>query len=109
MPKAIELYRGKAIFYSLGLFCMTKRPQDPHASWNEKPWVHGALRNHTDLDPDYPFMPYGKDAKRTLFAQAWLGKNGVERVGFLPAYIDTQYRPQALKRDRKSTRLNSSH
>lgn len=96
VPKAIEIYKGKAIFYSLGLFCMTKRPKDPHVAWDESPWVHGALRNHTDLDPDYPFMPYGKNSKKTLLAKAILSKDGVKRVSFLPMMIDKQYRPEVL-------------
>lgn len=94
IPKAIEVYKGKAIFYSLSNFCMTK--PFPSASWAEPPWVHGALRNHTDQDPDYPLLPYGKDAKRTLMVKAILSKDGVKRVSFLPMMIDRQYRPEVL-------------
>jgi poly-gamma-glutamate synthesis protein (capsule biosynthesis protein) len=94
IPKAIEVYKGRAIFYSLGNFCMTK--PTPNRYWDEKPWQHGALRNHVDLDPDYPLMPYGKDAKRTLLAKAVLSKEGVKRFSFLPLMFDRQYRPEAL-------------
>ena len=52
IPKAIEVYKGKAIFYSLGVFAMTKPFAAP--SWSEPAWAHGAVRNHTDLDPEYP-------------------------------------------------------
>ncbi len=96
VPKGIEVYKGKAIFYSLGLFCMTKRPLDPHGSWKEPAWVHGSLRNYTDLDPDYPLMPYGKDATKSLIAKAVLTKGGIKRVSFLPMMIDKQYRPEIL-------------
>lgn len=95
IPKAIEVYRGKAIFYSLSVFCMTK--PFPAPQWGEAPWVHGALRNHTDQDPDYPLLPYGKDARRTLLAKAVLTKRGVKRVSFLPMTIDRQYRPEVLR------------
>ncbi len=95
VPKAIEMYKGKAIFYSLSNFCMTK-PGRSH-KWNEKPWVHGALLNHTDQDPDMPLLPYGKDAKRTLMAKAILTKDGVKEVSFLPMMIDKLYRPEVLK------------
>lgn len=95
LPKAIEMYKGKAIFYSLSNFCMTKPKR--HHSWDEKPWQHGALRNHTDQDPAYELLPYGKDAKRTLMVKALLAKDGVKEVSFLPMMIDTRYRPEVLK------------
>lgn len=97
VPKAIEVYKGKAIFYSLSNFCMTK--PFPSQAWSEAPWAHGALRNHTDQDPDYPLLPYGRDAKRSLLAKAVLTKAGVKRVSFLPMIIDTLYRPEVLRRD----------
>ena len=90
------MYKGKAIFYSLSNFCMTK--PSASAKWNEAPWVHGALRNHTDQDPEYPLLPYGKDARKTLMAKAILSKKGVEQVSFVPMMIDKQYRPEVLSR-----------
>jgi poly-gamma-glutamate capsule biosynthesis protein CapA/YwtB (metallophosphatase superfamily) len=95
VPKAIEMYKGRAIFYSLSNFCMTK--PFPSPKWGEAPWMHGALRNYIDQDPDYPLLPYGRDAKRTLLAKAVLAKDGVKSVSFLPMMIDTQYRPEVLK------------
>ena len=95
VPKAIEMYKGKAIFYSLSNFCMTKPTR--YKSWDETPWLHGALRNHADQDPDMPLLPYGRDAKRTLLAKAILTKQGVKEVSFLPMMIDTKYRPEVLK------------
>jgi len=97
VPKAIEVYKGKAIFYSLSNFCMTK--PFPSPAWSEAPWAHGALRNHAEQDPDYPLLPYGRDAKRSLLAKAVLTKAGVKRVSFLPMIIDTLYRPEVLRRD----------
>jgi len=97
VPKAIEVYKGKGIFYSLGLFCMTKKPSDPHVSWTAPPWMHGALRNHTDLDPEYPFMPYGKDSKRALLAKATMSKSGIKSLSFIPMIIDRKYRPEPLQ------------
>jgi len=96
IPKGIEVYKGKVIFYSLGVFSMTK--PFPSPSWSDPAWVHGAIRNHTDIDPDYPFMPYGKDCTRALLAKAVVSKKGVERVSFLPVQFDRQYRAEALRR-----------
>ncbi|MGZ8267047.1 MAG: CapA family protein [Burkholderiales bacterium] len=95
VPKAIEVYKGKAVFYSLSNFCMTK--PFPSPKWSETPWVHGALRNYADQDPEYPLLPYGRDAKRSLLAKATFSRGGVKNVSFLPMMIDKQYRPEVLR------------
>jgi poly-gamma-glutamate synthesis protein (capsule biosynthesis protein) len=94
VPKAIEMYRGRAIFYSLSNFCMTK--PFPSPKWKEEPWKHGALRNHADQNPDMPLLPYGRDARRSLLAKAIFTPSGVKRVSFLPMMIDHLYRPEVL-------------
>ena len=96
VPKAIEMYKGKAIFYSLSNFCMTK--PFPSPKWSEEPWKHGALRNHADQNPQMPLLPYGDDARRSLLAKAIFTKGGVKQVSFLPMMIDSLYRPEVLRR-----------
>jgi hypothetical protein len=98
VPKAIEMYKGKAIFYSLGVFAMTKPFAAP--SWTDEPaWAHGAVRNHADLDPEYPLMPYGTACTLSLLAKARVSKDGVVGVSFLPMMMDKRYRPEVLRRD----------
>ena len=97
IPKGIEVYKGKAIFYSLGNFCCTS-PNRADGRRDETPWVHGAWRNHADPDPNYPLMSSaGPDGKRTLLAKAILAKDGVKGVSYLPMMIDQQYRPEVLR------------
>lgn len=95
VPKAIETYKGKVCFYSLSNFCMTK--PEPSFRWKEEPWKVGAIRNYADQDPDYPLLPYGADAKRTLMAKAIFAKDGVKSVSFIPVLIDRKYRPEVLR------------
>lgn len=95
IPKGVQTYRGKAIFYSIGVLAMTKPFEAP--AWHEPAWQHGAVRNHTDLDPKYPLMPYGKDCTRSVLVKAVASKRGLERVSFLPLMIDTKYRPEPLR------------
>lgn len=97
VPKGIEVYKGKAIFYCLGSLCLTNS-RGANFTWNVPPWVHGSLRNYTDLDPEYPLMPYGKDSTKSLLAKAILSKDGVKRVSFLPIMIDKLYRPEVLRK-----------
>lgn len=90
-PKAIGMHQGKACFYSLSNFIMSspprqgKRAQDFESQYGVK------------LDPDYPLLPYGSDAKRSLIAKAVIEKGGVKRVSFLPVQIDKQLRPEVLR------------
>lgn len=92
IPKGIEVYEGRPIFYSLGVFAMTK--PFPAPSWSEPAWAHGAIRNHMDLDPDYPFMPYGADSRFALLARVYFSKQDV-RASFVPIHFDQRYRPTA--------------
>jgi poly-gamma-glutamate synthesis protein (capsule biosynthesis protein) len=94
VPKGIEMYKGKAIFYSLSNFCMTK--PFPMDDWSVPPYVLGSKRSVTELDPNYPLLPYGTDSKRTLMAKAILTKEGVKQVSFVPMMINTSYQPEVL-------------
>jgi poly-gamma-glutamate synthesis protein (capsule biosynthesis protein) len=90
VPKAIGVYSGTACFYSLGNFIVTSK-MDP----SKRP---AFARDHgIELDPDYPMLPFGKDAKRSLIAKILLSKSGVDRVSFLPMMLDTQCRPELLE------------
>jgi len=90
-PKAIGMHQGKACFYSLSNFIMSSTAKSAEkAAEFEK-------RYSVKLDPDYPNLSYGSDAKRSLIAKAVLSRDGVKRVSFLPVLIDKQLRPEVLK------------
>ncbi len=91
IPKAIGVHDGKVCFYSMGNFIMSAPEKTPAQVI--------AFRKHygVDLDPDYPHLPYGPDAKRSLIAKAVLAREGVKKVSFLPLQIDKQLRPEVLK------------
>ncbi len=91
VPKAIGVHDGKVCFYSLSNFIMSAPPAKPER------FEAFASRYGTSLDPEYPNLPYGVDAKRSLIAKAQLSKAGVEQVSFLPVLIDRALRPEVLK------------
>jgi len=95
--KGVEVWNGKPIFYSIGVFAMTK----PFAaeSWSEPAWTHGAIRNHTDLDAGCPSMPYGEDCRMSLLVRAEFGREGQMQVSFLPMQIDPDCRPRLVTAD----------
>ena len=91
VPKAIGVVRNRTCFYSLSNFIMSA----PAASAERhQTFMH---RYGVTLDPAYPHLPYGVDAKRSLIAKATLSKRGVDRVSFLPVLIDPQLRPEVLR------------
>ena len=90
-PKAIGMHQGKACFYSLSNFMMSSTANTP-AKAAEFMKSYGVT-----LDPDYPHLSYGTDAKRSLIAKAVLSREGVKRVSFLPVLIDKQLRPEVLR------------
>jgi poly-gamma-glutamate synthesis protein (capsule biosynthesis protein) len=90
-PKAIGVHQGKACFYSLSNFIMSSTAKSP-AKAAEFEKQYGVV-----VDPDYPHLAYGADAKRSLIAKAVIGKEGVKRVSFLPVLIDKQLRPEVLR------------
>jgi poly-gamma-glutamate synthesis protein (capsule biosynthesis protein) len=92
VPKAIGVHGGKVCFYSLGNFIMSRPERSPAQA------AHFEKHHGVKLDPDYPRLAYGTDAKRTLIAKAVLTKKGAERVSFLPAQVDKQLRPEVLRK-----------
>ena len=91
-PKAIGVHGGKVCFYSLSNFIMSSTAKSPEKAraFEEK--------YHVTLDPDYPHLSYGSDAKRSLIAKAVASRTGVERVSFMPVLIDPALRPTPLRR-----------
>ena len=91
VPKAIHVTRGKVCFYSLSNFIMgsTAKNAQKAAAFRKRYGV--------ELDPDYPHLAYGTDAKRSLIAKALISRKGIDRVSFLPVLIDRSLRPEILK------------
>ena len=91
VPKAIGVHAGKACFYSLSNFIMSSSERSPDDAERFE------RRYGVKLDPQYPRLPYGADAKRSLIAKAVLTSKGIQRVAFLPVLIDPQLRPEVLR------------
>ena len=92
VPKAIGVYGGKVCFYSLSNFMISSAKKSPPDT------AAFARRYGVTMDPDYPLLPYGTDAKRSMIAKVVIARDGIKKVSFLPALIDQQLRPEILKR-----------
>ena len=93
VPKAIGVHDGKVCFYSMSNFIMSA---PAHSAAKAAAF---SRRYGVPLDPDYPHLGYGTDAKRSLIVKAVLSPSGLKSVSFLPVLIDKQLRPEPLKHD----------
>ena len=90
-PKAIGTHGGKTCFFSLSNFIMSSTAKTP-AQADAFAKSYGVT-----MDPGYPHLAYGADAKRSLVAKAVFAREGVKRVSFLPVLIDKKLRPEVLR------------
>lgn len=93
--KGIEVYKGKAIFYSLCNFALDLRaPRE----LLERPGHQEISRLNPDWkpDPDYPsyFMP--PDSRKTIIVKCVVSGGQVASVGYLPVIINRQSQPEIL-------------
>lgn len=93
--KPIEIYRGKAIFYSIGNFAMDLPMTEEHAtrpSFLEIKALHPGWEVDFDSTYNFPF-----DSRKTLAVTAEISAAGIVRCGFRPAYISKNSVPEFLE------------
>jgi len=100
MPKGIELYKGKPVFYGMNDFACAGAWQSPaHQPGNRFPqskdwdWTrHGKLLSER-------FGQVGhQDKSSTMIAKLLIEKGGVARVSVIPCFINDDLRPEPVTR-----------
>src|SRR6185503_19669602 len=98
--KGIEIYKGKVITYSLCNFAF-----DVH--WTPDDFKKPRLKELAKYYPnrffnnDYPTYPFPIDSRKTILIKCSLSKDGIERVSFLPVFINSLGQPEILTRKDK--------
>jgi poly-gamma-glutamate synthesis protein (capsule biosynthesis protein) len=95
--KGIEVYKGRAIFYSLGNFAAELQlPLEVLESprFKEIQVLNPGWRPHDE----YPFYACPPDSRKTIVAKCLIAGKQVGRVSFLPAYINPNAQPGLLTR-----------
>jgi poly-gamma-glutamate capsule biosynthesis protein CapA/YwtB (metallophosphatase superfamily) len=93
--KAVEVYRGKPIFYSLCNFATDLRMDEAHANSKGFREIQKlAPRWAPDFDSLYNFP---EDARMSIAVKARLSKKGLIEVAVLPLWIDRDAVPTPLK------------
>lgn len=95
--KGIEVYRGKAIFYSLGNFVIELPMDEEHAS---RPTFKDLQRLNPNWEVDFSSnfnFPY--DSRKTVIVGCDIDRDGVSNVTLRPAWIDKRAIPELLAPD----------
>ena len=92
--KGIEVYKNKVIFYSL---CNLELHQS-----NTAPDTGGRYRTLLDhrfeVDLDHPNYAFPVDSIKTIIVKCTIANNTIQRVAFLPTWIDNEGYPEPLSR-----------
>ncbi|HKP58227.1 MAG TPA: CapA family protein [Polyangiales bacterium] len=93
--KGVEVYRDKAIFYSLGNFAMDLRMDEAHAQSKGFKEIQAL---HPDWVPDFDSLyNFPPESRMTMIVRALLTRQGIADLGFLPAYIDREAQPEVVR------------
>lgn len=88
--KAVEMHRGRPIFYSLGNFAFDQPQSVIRRAMTKSPFVERKTQEWGfEMDDpelaDYSFPP---NCRHSMIARLRLGPNGVVRTTFLPVLIN---------------------
>ncbi|MBI4331127.1 MAG: CapA family protein [Chloroflexi bacterium] len=96
--KGIEIYKGKAIFYSLGNFAQ-------ETPWHLKPPSGVHAKNVSNKyrkwrqEPGWERYSGPPDKRYSMMARCAVGSNGIRKVTFLPVWINQRAEPEFLTRN----------
>ena len=98
--KGIEMYKDKAIFYCLNNFALEYDRLRPN---ERKAWDLGYRKLFHDfykvkVHPGYERHRFHYDALKSLVAKAYIKNKRIEKVTYLPVYINPQLEPVVLTR-----------
>jgi Bacterial capsule synthesis protein PGA_cap len=94
--KAIEVYKGKVCFYSIGNFMTTGSQKRSGSTFD---WNLIWFPIDKECLPPNGMYHFPTHCRKTMVAKAVISRKGVERVSFLPAFITPQAQPYVVKRD----------
>jgi poly-gamma-glutamate capsule biosynthesis protein CapA/YwtB (metallophosphatase superfamily) len=95
IARGIEFHQGKPIFHGLGNGCVVTRALSPAQSHPTRAaWAERRKRLFGfEPDPRYELAPFHPEAVQALIGCITLGSGGVERVGFIPVFVEPPGRP----------------
>ena len=98
MLKGMEMYKGKAIFYSTGNFAIELGPgtiigKTPIEALKGMSQFYGFVP-----DPEYPTYPCHPEAKTTIIVKAVIEDGRIKTVSCIPCYVNKRAEPEIVTR-----------
>jgi poly-gamma-glutamate capsule biosynthesis protein CapA/YwtB (metallophosphatase superfamily) len=95
--KGIEMYRGKAIFYSTGNFAAEIGPSQLKGKGGQLPRQlvekYGAI-----IDPEAPAFNLPHESRRTMMVKAVIEGGKIKRVSYIPCFVNRYAEPEIVTR-----------
>ncbi len=94
--KGVEMYKGKAIFYGLGNFTGDRTPAVAGKPRGDSIYLN--LTDHYSIAtiPGWEKYPYHPDARNTVIAKAYIADKKIEKVTYIPTYINPNAEPEVV-------------
>jgi poly-gamma-glutamate synthesis protein (capsule biosynthesis protein) len=94
--KAVGVYKGKVCFYSVGNFMTTGAPK---MSGGKYEWNLIWFQYDEETLAPHGRFSFPSHCRKTMIVKAVIGKKGIERVSFLPAFINPRAQPYVVTPD----------
>ncbi|MBI4330102.1 MAG: CapA family protein [Chloroflexi bacterium] len=95
--KGIEVYKGRAIFYSVGSFAL-ETPHHLKPPPGVKPRRMSLVYRQWSPEPGSERFSGPRDKSYTMMVRCVIGKDGVQKVSFLPGWVNQRAEPEFLAR-----------
>ncbi len=101
--KAVEVYKGKPIFYSLGNFAFDL-PYQMMKDWvNKSEYVANLLSQYGwVLDPEWDLYAFPPESRKSIIAKFNIADKKLQGVRFLPVLINQKAQPKVICRSDKT-------
>jgi hypothetical protein len=98
MLRGIEVYSDKVIFYGLGNFAeeVYFMTEEWAQSTKGKEDIKYLNPDWNPPYPDYPSYPFPPDSRKTIIVKCTINNKEINRLSFLPAYINNKAEPEIL-------------
>jgi len=94
--KAVEVYKGKVCFYSIGNFMQTGSKSRSTGTFD---WNLIWYQIEPECQPPNGMYNFPAHCRKTMVAKAVISRKGIEKVSFLPAFINHRAQPYVVGPD----------
>ncbi len=93
--KGIEVYKGKAVFYSMGHFAFDMSGKTAKEWAKERPEQTKFMFHKVEVEPEWfnSKHAFSQESRKTMIVKVIISDKNIEKVSFLPALINKQAQP----------------